>query len=211
MCEYVTSPTNDDTGITYESSDCDNEFIQFNKMYYCDFKLKFEDKTLWIFTPIYIFMLFIFMYNMSSTADEYLSPALEYMTVKFSIPESLAGVTLLAFGNGAPDCFSAMSAGDDNAINSMSPLLGSSLFISTVVIALSAKAAKEGKIKVTKRFFIRDLIVFILMEIYLLVILFFVKKINYYTASSFVVIYFIYVAIVVYQAGTSDGDIEESK
>jgi sodium/potassium/calcium exchanger 6 len=65
------------------------------------------------------------------------------MTIRFGIPESLAGVTLLAFGNGAPDCFSAMSAGDHNAINSMSPLFGSSLFISTVVIALSTRSGKD--------------------------------------------------------------------
>jgi sodium/potassium/calcium exchanger 6 len=50
------------------------------------------------------------MYNLSSTADEYLSPALEYLTLKFGISESLAGVTLLAFGNGAPDVFSSLNA-----------------------------------------------------------------------------------------------------
>jgi len=50
------------------------------------------------------------MYNLGSTADAYLSPALEYMTVKFGISESLAGVTLLAFGNGAPDVFSSISS-----------------------------------------------------------------------------------------------------
>jgi Ca2+/Na+ antiporter len=32
------------------------------------------------------------------------------MTVKFKLSESLAGVTLLAFGNGAPDVFSAVAA-----------------------------------------------------------------------------------------------------
>ena len=55
-------------------------------------------------------MLYIFMYNLGSTADEYLSPALEHMTVAFGIPESLAGVTLLAFGNGAPDVFASIAS-----------------------------------------------------------------------------------------------------
>jgi len=50
------------------------------------------------------------MYNLGSTADAYLSPALEYMTLKFGISESLAGVTLLAFGNGAPDLFGSLAS-----------------------------------------------------------------------------------------------------
>ena len=136
------------------------------------------------------------MYNMSTTADEYLSPALEFVTVKFSIPESLAGVTLLAFGNGAPDVFSSISSGDESAINSMSPLFGSSLFISTVVIFLATKAGVNGAIQVNKTFFIRDLIVFVFMELYLLFILFVVKKITVPIAWSLVAMYAIYVIIV---------------
>lgn len=145
-------------------------------------------------------MFFIFMYNMSTTADEYLSPALEYITVKFGIPESLAGVTLLAFGNGAPDVFSSISSGDDNAINSMSPLFGSSLFITTVVIFLVTRAGVNGSVEVNKTFFIRDLIVFMFMEIYLLFILFFVKQITIAIAWSFMGIYTIYVILVWLQA-----------
>lgn len=56
------------------------------------------------------FFLVIFMYNLATTADSYLSPTLEQITLKFKLSESLAGVTLLAFGNGAPDVFSAISA-----------------------------------------------------------------------------------------------------
>ena len=57
------------------------------------------------------------MYNLGSTADSYLSPALETISDKFSCSESLAGVTLLAFGNGAPDVFSAIAASGDSSEN----------------------------------------------------------------------------------------------
>mmetsp|Transcript_4570 Transcript_4570/g.6929 ORF Transcript_4570/g.6929 Transcript_4570/m.6929 type:complete len:83 (+) Transcript_4570:321-569(+) len=82
------------------------------------------------------------MFNLASTADVYLSPSLEFMTVRFSLSESLAGVTLLAFGNGAPDVFSAIAASlsgssddigsqesSEAEILSISSLVGSAIFI----------------------------------------------------------------------------------
>ena len=47
----------------------------------------------------------VLMYILTSSADEYLSPSLEFLTEKLKLSESVAGVTLLALGNGAPDVF----------------------------------------------------------------------------------------------------------
>ena len=120
--------------------------------------------------PIGALLTLIFMYSLSSTADDYLSPSLEFLTVKLKISESLAGVTLLALGNGAPDIFSAISA-KDSALLRICNLVGSTLFISTIVQVLTVKAAQGSKIKVTPLFFLRDLIFYILMNVYLLVVM----------------------------------------
>lgn len=45
-------------------------------------------------------------------ADEHLSPSLQRISKTFKLSESLAGVTLLAFGAGAPDVFASLSASD---------------------------------------------------------------------------------------------------
>lgn len=154
-------------------------------------------------------MLYVFMYNMGSTADEYLSPALEHMTISFGIPESLAGVTLLAFGNGAPDVFasiaSATSSDDPNqdryfsgdAIQAVTPLLGSSLFITSAVIPLALRAAENGSIAVTPSFFVRDIFFFVLVYFYLFIILFFIGHLDFFVSFGFLSIYIIYVVIVV--------------
>lgn len=88
----------------------------------------------------------VFIYNLASTADLYLSPALEFVTIKFKMSESLAGVTLLALGNGAPDIFSSIAASSaaqsqansetdlGSATLSTCGLMGSAFFISTIVI-----------------------------------------------------------------------------
>ena len=87
------------------------------KFYYCD--LEFLGRG-WIRFIVGTGLLgslimFILMYNLASTADEYLSPALEKITLYFKMNESLAGVTLLAFGNGAPDVFSALAASESSS------------------------------------------------------------------------------------------------
>ena len=87
-------------------------------MYYCTFNDWFGDTgKIILLVPIGILLMYILMYNLASTADAYLSPSLEDMTVKFGISESLAGVTLLAFGNGAPDVFSAIAAAQSSSGN----------------------------------------------------------------------------------------------
>lgn len=87
------------------------------------------------------------MYMLASTADEYLSPALEAVSDKFACSESIAGVTLLALGNGAPDVFAALSAGGttEAEVNlQVSSLFGSVFFIACCVVALTLRASKDN-------------------------------------------------------------------
>lgn len=100
------------------------------------------------FIPVGIIFMAIGMYTLASVADDYLSPSLETMTLKFGLSDSLAGVTLLAFGNGAPDVFSSISATKTNdpnekldATKSISIVLGGTFFITCVVFALSTNAS----------------------------------------------------------------------
>jgi sodium/potassium/calcium exchanger 6 len=140
---------------------------------------------------------------LGSTSDSYLSPALEAISDKFKCSESLAGVTLLALGNGAPDVFSAIAAGGDSPENGdlmllISSLMGSCLFITTVVMALSVNASGEQKsIRVTKRFFLRDLIFLFITCIYLLISMLVFGKLDIFLSAGLLFMYFIFVVIVV--------------
>ena len=79
-------------------------------MYYCGFESLTEVGRLILFVFVGSLLMFLWLYNLATTADNYLAPSLEYLTVKSKINESLAGVTLLALANGAPDVFTAISA-----------------------------------------------------------------------------------------------------
>jgi Ca2+/Na+ antiporter len=84
---------------------------------------------------------------------------------------------------------------------SISALVGSALFISSIVTALSTQAAKPSKrIQVTPVFYIRDLIFEIICMVYLLGVMLVIKEINIYIAAGFLLIYAVYVVLVVAQS-----------
>lgn len=88
-----------------------NGNFDFFRLYYCTFDSKFgENGKKWAFIPFVLIVGAILLYCLATTADEYLSPTLEYMTIKFGLSESIAGVTFLALGNGSPDVFTSISA-----------------------------------------------------------------------------------------------------
>ena len=88
--------------------------FDFIRLYYCGLGGFSTTVRNIIFIPFALFLLFIFFYILSDTADEYLSPSLERITEITGISESLAGVTLLAFGNGAPDIFASIASASSN-------------------------------------------------------------------------------------------------
>ena len=51
---------------------------------------------------------------LGSTADNFLMPQLHYLSEMLRLSPDVAGVTLLAFGNGAPDVFSAIALATSN-------------------------------------------------------------------------------------------------
>ncbi len=85
--------------------------VPLAKFYYCSF----IDGNILYMTPIIMGGLFLAFLLLGSTADNYLTPALESLAKKFHFSETLAGVTLLAFANGAPDVLSSFSASSGNS------------------------------------------------------------------------------------------------
>ncbi|KAJ1453695.1 Sodium/calcium exchanger protein-domain-containing protein [Pelagophyceae sp. CCMP2097] len=87
---------------------------------------------------------------LATTADAFLVKQLEWLARALRLPPEVAGITLLALGNGAPDLFAAKAALDGGGSADfplmLSGLLGASIFISTVVLGavLLASDAAHG-------------------------------------------------------------------
>ena len=157
------------------------------------------------FIPIGLIFIVLLFYLLATTADSYLSPALEQLSLKLGISESIAGVTLLALGNGAPDVISSLSAsGSEGGVYlAVGALLGGGFFISglvSAVVTIVAPSKDDGGIKLKKGVFLRDT----LFYVFSLLVLLGVAVYGTFTlpwAIGFLVIYLIFVTFVIIQDG----------
>lgn len=139
-------------------------------------------------------MLGLCFYIIGKAAEDYLSPSLAKIARALKMSESLAGVTFLAFGNGAGDVTSSVVASgmsEEGIFLAASGLIGSctlmQLFLAPIVIILS-----KVSIKMPVRTFGRDN-VFMLLTLTLLLTYFLIGFVTWYMALFFPLLYVIYV------------------
>jgi len=111
----------------------------------------------------FLFSLFLASYiagliwTLGNTANNYLSPTLSKVCERLNLSYNVAGVTFLAFGNGAPDVFTqiaAMSSLNENtALLGLNTVLGSSMFVVTIVVGT---VAILSPCHVSSKIFLRD-------------------------------------------------------
>lgn len=112
--------------------------------------------------------------------------------------ESLAGVTLLAMGNGAPDVLTSVSAAGSEHTGmffSVGSLAGSGLFVTGVVTAFVIIFSKK-QIELPGLSILRD-VVFYMAALITVLIGSIVGELNIYFAVTFFLIYISYVTVVV--------------
>eukprot|EP00752_Nemacystus_decipiens_P012379 g10971.t2 len=145
------------------------------------------------------FVLFLaVIYLMCHTADNYFSPVLAVMCDLLDMPPEVAGVTFLAFGNGAPDVFSAFVALTSNTdreeglLVGIGSLLGSTITTVTLIIGsvVFLKPTEVPRVPFT-----RDL-VFLVLALLLVLISTSAGKVSIWLASLYLALYGVYVTFV---------------
>ncbi len=111
--------------------------IDYEELYCCFFgddgHVPSADRGLAVAAAV-LWIVFLFKI-IASTADDYVVPTLTSFAKALRLTPNLAGVTLLAFGNGAPDLFTSLSSftTGTGAIG-VGAVLGAGTFITTVVL-----------------------------------------------------------------------------
>lgn len=107
---------------------------------------------------------------------------------------ALAGVTFLAFANGAPDIITAIVAGSSSsettALIPFGSLYGAAFFDMGFVLAMVIEFNPIGILTLKKREALVPLGFFILGTVYLLVVSLFYQKMNIVVAVLFLSLYF---------------------
>ncbi|GMS92129.1 hypothetical protein PENTCL1PPCAC_14304 [Pristionchus entomophagus] len=143
-----------------------------------------------------LFLLLMFM-MLQSSADDFFSPNLSIVVANLNMSESVAGVTFLAFGNGAPDIFGAiasvLSSPQPKADLALGGLIGGAIFV-TLVVHAAVILTTPFKCSIWST--LRDLCFFVVTATLILCFFLFFDQIEIWQPLTFLCIYLIYVTTV---------------
>nr|CAD2141058.1 unnamed protein product [Meloidogyne enterolobii] len=144
-----------------------------------------------------IFFLFLFL-HLSVTADSFFCENIATIVDVHNISQNIAGITFMAFGNGAPDIFgsivSVISVPKPRADLAISELLGGSIFVTTCVVAA---IALSRPFLLMRRPILRDICFHSAALILLLIVANWEGKMPLWQPLAFLVLYTIYATTVV--------------
>jgi sodium/potassium/calcium exchanger 6 len=134
---------------------------------------------------------------LATTAEYFFVPSLQYLSDKLNLSPAIAGITLLALGNGAPDIFTAIAGlqADDFPLV-LGGLVGASMFIATVVLGSVMLAAPRNSVRVDKTSLMRDVSVYLVATVVIIAVSA-TRSIALWEALLFLILYILYVLIVV--------------
>lgn len=179
------------------AKECESESFNFFRIRYCT--LPQSGFGTFLFYALMLLLLVMAFFLLGQIASSYLTPVLTKISLALNLSETLSGVTLLAFANGAPDIIASYSAaGAEGGIYiTIGNLFGACLFCSTLVLARCISVS-PSVVKMDKYQWLRDLMFYVLASL-LLLCYGIMEVINRWMVAVFFLIYFIYIGIVLYQ------------
>lgn len=174
------------------TEDCSNAegLINYLSFLYCNSDASLFTGGIFLLS---IWILFLFS-GLATAANNLFCPALQVMAEKMKMSDNVAGVTLLALGNGAPDIFSSLAGiRQGRAELAFGELFGAGIFCTTI-IAGSISFIKP--FPVMQRPFLRDC-VFYLAAVYFVFWVFYHRYVHLGHAIGFIALYIFYVLVVI--------------
>ena len=152
---------------------------------------------LFIFIPFAITILFLSFRFMTTVVDEYIAEAITYIVKITKMSDAVAGVTLIAFANGAGDLVTAIVSSEaaDGVSYNIGSLFGAGLFVVTLVISMTILFSSKPII-VSNDVIYRDIMFYILGVMFIIGFGIY-GEINAFTSTLCLLLYFVYVVLVI--------------
>eukprot|EP00898_Chlorokybus_atmophyticus_P004552 jgi/Chlat1/5098/Chrsp33S05114 len=168
-------------------------YFQYTQFFYCTLRNQHGLALL-----LLVLWLLVLFYTLGNTAADHFCPSLQQLSDLLNLPPSVAGVTLLPLGNGAPDVFASIAAFTSNQGQGdvgVNAVLGGGVFVTMVVAGCVALVASETRLP--RLSFLRDVLYYLFSVTVLMLILFIGKdRITLYSAVIFISLYPLYGIIV---------------
>lgn len=167
-------------------------YIDYLQIFYCTLGqfpvLRYILLLLWLLLLFYV---------IGNTTADYFCPSVESLSRVLKLSPTIAGTTLLPFGNGANDVFAsfisfAQSHDSDVGINTV---LGGAFFISCFVVGIVSMSISSRQVAVDEASFIRD-VLFLIFSLISLLMIIISGEITMWVAISYVSIYVLYIMVV---------------
>ncbi|ULT88483.1 hypothetical protein L3Y34_007588 [Caenorhabditis briggsae] len=134
----------------------------------------------------------------STIADDFFCPSISGIVTHLRMSESVAGVTFLAFGNGAPDVLgsftSVLTTAKPKADLALGDLFGTSIFVTTVVLAIVI-LTKSFRVAIIPT--LRDLIFYLITLAFIVFCFLKFDRVEVWMSATFIGIYVVYVITVI--------------
>lgn len=186
--QYINSQATVNKKCMALGTDCGFTYFDLIKLNFC----YFNDQKIATLILALIIIIFCF-YFIANTANKYLAPMLGIMSEKMNLSQNLAGLTLIALGNQAPDVLVAIISGEDEEEGismSLGAVLGSNLLILHIV--LSSVVILGNDFEVIPSNYVRDFSVY-LFSLIIIFVFGALKQIVLWESIVFFLIYFAYV------------------
>uniref|UniRef100_A0A7N0TTN0 Sodium/calcium exchanger membrane region domain-containing protein n=1 Tax=Kalanchoe fedtschenkoi TaxID=63787 RepID=A0A7N0TTN0_KALFE len=144
--------------------------------------------------PALASLLFLHFYILVKTAQDSFSPVVTTLSLHLQLSPSMAAVTLLALGNGAPDVFASLAAvRGGHARTGFGAILSAGTFVSALVVGFVAIVASPFPL--TPATFVRDVLFYLIAASFLFSV-YLTGEIFLWQAVAFVAFYLFFVGFV---------------